>query len=134
MKPETEMAVRGVLMMDADVKKENVERALDVLRGKDDGGEEAIIHNVRFDDARDILKVSRRTLRHYLDSGYLDRVYGGGRRAIGVSRESLLRFTNRRTVSHKGARGAATVACGKACDVPGRSRTRETTNERKHRR
>lgn len=134
MKSETEMAVRGVLMMDADVTKESVERVIDILRGKDDGSEEAIIHNVRFDDARDILKISRRTLRHYLDSGYLDRVYGGGRRAIGVSRESLLRFTNRRTVSHKGANGATTVAYGKACDVPGRPWARETTNERKRRR
>ena len=123
MKPETEVAIRGVLMMDVDVPKENIERALDILRGKTDG-DEIIIHNVRFNDARDILKVSRRTLRHYLDSGYLDRVYGGGRRAIGVSRESLLRFMTRRTVSHKGPDGT-TLVHGKACEVPGRSWARE---------
>ena len=123
MKPETEVALRGVLMMDLEIKKENVERALDVLRGKADG-EEIIIHNVRFPDAMDILKVSRRTLRHYLDSGYLDRVYGGGRRAIGVSRESLLRFMSRRTVEHKGRDGRSYLN-GKACEVPGRSWARE---------
>ena len=123
MKQETEMAIRGVLMMDADIAKENIERALDILRGKTDG-DEPIIHNVRFNDAKDILKVSRRTLRHYLDSGYLDRVYGGGRRAIGVSRESLMRFMTRRTVAHKG-RDGTTFVHGKACDVPGRSWARE---------
>lgn len=124
MKPETEIAVRGVLMMDADVTKENIERALDILRGKADG-EEITIHNVRFKDARDILKVSRRTLRHYMDSGYLDRVYGGGRRAIGVTRESLLRFMSRRTVEHRGADGRILVH-GKACDgLPGRPWARE---------
>ncbi|MBQ3808226.1 MAG: hypothetical protein II840_09760 [Kiritimatiellae bacterium] len=123
MKPETEIAVRGVLMMDADITKENVERALDVLRGKADG-EEIIIHNVRFEDAIDILKVSRRTLRHYLDTGYLDRVYGGGCRAIGVSRESLLRFMSRRTVEHRD-RDGKTFRHGKACEVPGRPWARE---------
>ena len=68
-----------------------------------------IIHNVRFEDAIDILKVSRRTLRHYLDTGYLDRVYGGGCRAIGVSRESLLRFMSRRTVEHRDRSGRAYI-------------------------
>ena len=123
MKPETEIAVRGVLMMDADIRKENIERALDILRGKADG-EEIIIHNVRFSDARNLLKVSGRTLRYYLDNGYLDRVYGGGRRAIGVTRESLLRFMSRRTVIHNGADGVS-ARQGKACDVPGRPWARE---------
>ena len=123
MKPETEIAVRGVLMMDPDITKENIERALDVLRGKADG-DEIIIHNVRFRDAQEILKVSRRTLRHYLDSGYLDRVFGGGRRAIGVTRESLLRFMSRRTVEHRGKDGRSYIH-GKACDAPGRPWARE---------
>ena len=123
MKPETEIAVRGVLMMDPGITKENIERALDVLRGKADG-EEIIIHNVRFRDAQEILKVSRRTLRHYLDSGYLDRVFGGGRRAIGVTRESLLRFMSRRTVEHRGPDGRS-YTHGKACDAPGRPWARE---------
>ena len=33
-----------------------------------------------------------------LDHGYIDRVFGCGCRALGVSRESLLRFMNRRVV------------------------------------
>lgn len=53
----------------------------------------------------DILKVKRSTLRHYIYRGYLDRVYGGGCRAIGVTRESLLRFMTHRTVEHRGGEG-----------------------------
>ena len=72
----------------------------------------------------EILKVKRRTLRHYIYRGYLDRVYGGGCRAIGVTRESLLRFMTHRTVEHRGSDGI-TVTHGKACEVPGRSWARE---------
>ena len=48
--------------------------------------------------AAELLKVCPRTLIYYLDNGYLDRVYGCGQRALGVSRESLLRFMTRRVV------------------------------------
>ena len=75
-------------------------------------------------DAMEILKVKRRTLRHYIYRGYLDRVYGGGSRAIGVTRESLLRFMTHRTVEHRGE-GGITVTHGKACETPGRSWARE---------
>ena len=78
----------------------------------------------RFGDAMEILKVKRRTLRHYIYRGYLDRVYGGGCRAIGVTRESLLRFMTHRTVEHRGSDGI-TVTHGTACEVPGRSWARE---------
>ena len=97
MKPETETLVRNVVAMDADVTKENLERAIDILRGKVSSDED-LIHNIRFCDAQELLKVSRRTLSYYIDHGYLDRVYGCGERALGVSRESLLRFMNRRVV------------------------------------
>jgi len=60
-----------------------------------------LVHTVKFCDAMDLLKVSRRTLTYYLDHGYLDRVYGCGHRALGVSRESLLRFMNRRVVRRR---------------------------------
>ena len=97
MKPETETAVRSIVMIDSEVTRENLERAIDIMRGKI-SSEEELIHTVRFNDAIDLLKVSRRTLSHYIDHGYLDRVFGCGCRALGVSRESLLRFMNRRVV------------------------------------
>ena len=83
--------------MDADVTKESLERAIDILRGRA-GSDEDMVHTVKFKDAAELLKVCQRTLIYYLDCGYLDRVYGCGNRALGVSRESLLRFMNRRVV------------------------------------
>ena len=97
MKPETETAVRSIVSMDADVTKENLERAIDIMRGKVQSDED-LIHNIKFCDAVELLKVSRRTLSYYIDHGYLDRVYGCGGRALGISRESLLRFMNRKVV------------------------------------
>ena len=35
---------------------------------------------------------------NYLERGLIDRVYTGGKKAIGVSRESYIRFTTRRVV------------------------------------
>ena len=84
-------------MFDSEVTKENLERAIDIMRGKVSSDED-LIHTIKFCDAMDLLKVSRRTLTYYLDHGYIDRVFGCGYRALGVSRESLLRFMNRRVV------------------------------------
>ena len=100
MKIETENAIRSIVTMDADVTKEALERAIDILRGKVESDED-FVHNVRFCDAQELLKVSRRTLSYYVDHGYLDRVYGCGHRALGISRESLLRFMNRRVVRRR---------------------------------
>ena len=97
MKPETETAVRSIVMIDSEVTRENLERAIDIIRGKISSDEE-LVHTIRFKDAIDLLKVSRRTLTYYLDHGYIDRVFGCGCRALGASRESLLRFMNRRVV------------------------------------
>ena len=45
----------------------------------------------------ELLKIHRRTLDYYIQRGYLKRVYGGGERAIGVSRDSYLKFIARRS-------------------------------------
>lgn len=105
MKPETETAVRSIIMIDSEVTRENLERAIDIMRGKMSSDEE-LIHTIRFKDAIDLLKVSRRTLTYYLDHGYIDRVFGCGHRALGVSRESLLRFMNRRVVRRSSPQNA----------------------------
>ena len=126
MRIETETAVRSIVGFDSEVTKEMVERAIDILRGKTDAdGGEITVHNVRFGDAMEILKVKRRTLRHYIYRGYLDRVYGGGCRAIGVTRESLLRFMTHRTVEHRDGEGI-TVTHGMTSETPGRLWARET--------
>lgn len=124
MRIETETAVRSIVCIDTEVTREMLEKALDILRGKSPE-EDVIVHNIRFSDAMEILMVSRRTLRHYLDSGYLDRVYGGGRRAIGVTRESLVRFMTRRTVAHKSSDGLV-IRHGTACNTSERSWAKTT--------
>ncbi len=83
--------------MDGEIPKDRIEKALDVLRGGGDG-EDDLIHTVRFADVVKILGVSRRTITYYVEHGYLDAVYGCGKRAIGVTRDSIMRFVNRRVV------------------------------------
>ena len=100
MKQETENAIRSIASLDPEVTTAMVDRAIDIMRGRSEECE-ALIHNVKFKDAQELLKVSRRTLSYYLDHGYLDRVYGCGHRALGISRESLLRFMNRRVVRRR---------------------------------
>ena len=95
MKTQTEMAVRSILSMDEEIKAELVEKALDVLRGKV-GPNDEIDHVLRRKEVEELLHVHRRTIDYYLDKGYLTRVYGGGQRALGISRDSVLRFVRRR--------------------------------------
>ncbi len=97
MKPETENAIRSIASLDPEVSTTMIDRVIEMMKGAN-GDSENLIHVVRFNDTVEMLKVSRRTLSYYLDHGYLDRVYGCGERAIGVSRESLLKFVNRRVV------------------------------------
>ena len=54
-------------------------------------------HVIRYKDVLKWLKIHRRTLDYYIQRGYLKRVYGGGERAIGVSRDSYLKFIARRS-------------------------------------
>ena len=57
MKPETENAIRSMVMMDPEVTKDMLERAIAALRGKAESDDD-IVHNVRFGDAMELLKVS----------------------------------------------------------------------------
>ena len=103
MKPETETAVRSIVSIDPEITKEMMEHAIDILRGNA-RSEDDLVHVVKRKDVMKILSISRRTLDYYLKRGYLDRVYGGGRiNAMGVSRESLLRFQRLR-VGHPAPR------------------------------
>ena len=95
MKVETEQMIRSMAKMDGEVNPNDLERAINIMRGvKDDNLD--LVHVIRRKDAMKMLGVHRRTLDYYLKMGYLDRVYGGGQRAIGISRESFIRFTSHR--------------------------------------
>lgn len=94
MKAETEMAIKNIMAMDPEVNKNDIAHALDILRGQEHEKADAVMKRK---DVIKLLRIHRRTLDYYLDKGYLDRIYGSGKRALGVSRESFIRFTRRRT-------------------------------------
>ena len=95
MKAQTEKLMRNLAKMDGEIKGEDLERAITVMRGvKEDGSD--LVHVIRRKDAMRMLHVHRRTLDYYIAKGYLQRVYGGGKKAIGVSRESFLEFQRAR--------------------------------------
>ena len=96
MKVETDQMIRSMAKMDGEVNPNDLERAINIMRGvKDDN--QNLVHVIRRKDAARMLGVHRRTLDYYIQRGYLKRVYGGGERAIGVSRDSYLKFIARRS-------------------------------------
>ncbi len=90
MKTETEAALRNLLVMDEEILPEDIEKAIAFLKREDKSNK--VVHMIKFKDVLDLLHCDRRTLEYYIQNGYLTRVYGGGKRAIGVSRESYVRF------------------------------------------
>lgn len=99
MKPETETLIRNVVSLDPEISRENAEKALDIMRGKVCSDCD-LVHVLRFNDVCDMLHIHRRTLEYYISRGHFDKVYGRGERAIGVTRDSFLRFTTQRRVVH----------------------------------
>ena len=97
MKAETETLLRNIISLDPDITKENAEKAIDIMRGKVESDDD-LVRVLRYKEVTDLLHIHRRTLEYYIEKGYLDRVYGPGERALGISRDSYLRFTTQRTV------------------------------------
>ena len=99
MKSQTEIAIRSIAGTDPEVEPYLIEQALDVLRGNPLDNKSDLIHVLRYKEVVELLHIHQRTLSYYLDMGYLDRVYGGGKRAIGVTRSSFNQFVSRRRVA-----------------------------------
>ena len=95
MKDQTEAAIRNIASIDGEISKEMLDQAIDILRGEM-AGRNDLVHVMKRKDVMKHLGIHRRTLDYYLEKGYLERVYGGGQKAIGVSRESFLRFQRER--------------------------------------
>lgn len=134
MKNETETAVRSIVSIDAEVSRENLERAIDIMRGKVKDDKE-LVHVLRYKEVMDLLHVHRRTLEYYIGRGYLDRVYGRGERALGISRDSFLRFTTQRRVVRNTPARRRSGEPAKTETTLRRARAFEpNNNERKHRR
>ena len=106
MKQQTELTVRMLLKSDMSVSDADIEKAVDILKGKEGGdASEELQHVIRRKDVLKLLGVHRRTLDYYVEQGYLKRVYGIGKRALGISRESFLKFTAQRAAGALGAVG-----------------------------
>lgn len=101
MQVQTEMAIRGMLKLDPEIRPEDIERAMSILKGED-GKEKEIVQVLKCKDVVKYLHICRRTLDNYVAKGYLDRVYGGTGRAIGISRASYERFTERERLAQSG--------------------------------
>ena len=96
MKDQTEAAIRNIASIDGEITPEMLNQAIDILRGEM-AGRNDLVHVMKRKDVMKHLKIHRRTLDYYLNRGLLERVYGGGRKkALGVSRESFLRFQAQR--------------------------------------
>jgi len=95
MTPQTENAIRSIATLDNDITPTALEHALQILNGAVDcdGVRDQVL---RRKEVEQILHVHRRTIDYYLDKGYLVRIYGGGQRAVGISRDSVNNFLRRR--------------------------------------
>ena len=102
MKPQTEVAIRSIAGMDTEIQPKLIEQAIDVLRGNPLENNSDLLHVLRYKEVADLLHVHKRTLDYYIRMGYLDKVYGGGKRAIGISRASFNRFVQRHLAEKKG--------------------------------
>ena len=96
MTEKTELTIRSIARVDPEIDPLNLERAIGVLYGRPLYAHD-LVHVVRNRDACKILGISYPHLQCCIGRGYLDRVYGAGRAAIGVTSESLARFTTLRT-------------------------------------
>lgn len=97
MKAQTELAIRKIMSMDEEIPQEDIERATNILSGCPDRHED-LVHVLRYDEVMRMLKITREGLKYYIRKGYLERVFGSGSRAIGISQDSYQRFTKRQVV------------------------------------
>lgn len=96
MQRKTELAIRSIANVDQEIDPLNLERAIGFLYGRPLYTHD-LVHVVRSKDACRILGISYSHLQHCIAKGYLDKVYGAGKLGIGVTAESITRFTTLRT-------------------------------------
>lgn len=96
MQRKTELAIRSIANVDQEIDPLNLERAIGFLYGRPIFDHD-IVRVIRYKDAQAILGISYKHFQYLIDRGYLKRVFGVGKQAIGVTQESLTRFTTLRT-------------------------------------
>ena len=96
MKEKTELVIRSIARVDSEIDPLNLERAIGILHGRPLFAHD-LVRVVRNKDACKILGISYSHLQYCIGKGYLEKVYGAGSLAIGVTADSLQRFTALRT-------------------------------------
>lgn len=96
MNRKTELALRSIANVDPEIDPLNLERAIGYLYGRPLVKHD-IVRIIRYKEACEILGVSYGHLQYFIERGYLKKVYGIGKQAIGITQESLMRFTTLRT-------------------------------------
>lgn len=96
MQKKTELAIRSIANVDQEIDPLNLERAIGFLYGRPIFDHD-VVRIIRYKDACAILGISYKHFQYLLDRGYLTRVFGVGKQAIGVTQESITRFTRLRT-------------------------------------
>lgn len=84
------MAVRAAAGKDDTIPPENIDKAINALQGKCTCGTQP-----RVMKRKEVIKrlgIHPRTLDYYLAKGFMQRVYGRGKRSIGISSVSFFRF------------------------------------------
>lgn len=90
-------AVIALLRADPNLDAETIDRAMAVLDEDAPSRVPALDIDpvITFDEAVEITRVGKRTLRNWAKDGRIRFIYGGGGRALGVSAESLREFMRR---------------------------------------
>lgn len=96
MQRKTELAIRSIANVDQEIDQLNLERAIGYLYGRPLFNHD-IPRIIRYKEACKILGVSYGHLQYFIERGYLTKVYGAGRLAVGLTQESVMRFTTLRT-------------------------------------
>lgn len=97
MNSKIEAVIRSILKADGSVSERTIEEALCVMKG-DDKNPISPLHYITFKELYEISSLKPATIRDYTRWGLLKPVYHPGRQpAIGVTRESYRRMTERRT-------------------------------------
>ena len=98
MKTEIQNLVNMLAAKDPSIKPENLKKALGFLNRKEDPTQDPY-RIILYKDVMRMLGVTRLAIEKLIERGYLERGYVDGRKyALGVTRESYRRFTERPVV------------------------------------
>jgi len=94
MKPETEATFNAIVSMDHEIETASACRAISILNGRTNQSKH-LVSVLRISEVAKLLGVSMWTIHQYAAQGVLEKVYGGGRYLLGISRSSYVAFSEK---------------------------------------